>query len=216
MNKIALLLCTLQLTAFAGIPSLQDIKEDDFNKITKEFSANFTHSAVTTPGGLGKIFGFEVGLVGGITTSDETKAIANKIDEDSNFGYIPHAGLLGRVSVPFGLSVEAVLLPKQTFSGVSVETASFAASYDLTNSLLTIPFVDLAVKAHFGSGKLGYKTQDNVSDVPVDSSVSIESSSYGLNVSAGLSLLIVEPYVGFGYISSDTKMAIDASSGNYL
>lgn len=213
MKKLLLILVLLTNKVMAAPPSLQDISEDDFKKITKEFSANFTHSAVTPPGSLGKLFGFEVGVVAGPTYTDGIKEIAKTIDQDSNFSYILHAGLMGRVSIPFGLSVEAVLLPKQTLSDISIETASFGVSYDLTNSLLPIPFVDLAIKAHYGSGSINYKTQDSVSNVPVDSSVEIKTSSYGINLSAGLSLLILEPYIGVGYISSNTEMAIDATSG---
>lgn len=211
-NYLSAVLLLASLNTFAGGIALEDIKESDFNNITKEFAANFTHSAVTTPGKLGTIFGFEVGIVGGATDAKKTSDFAKTIDSSSDFSKLYHAGLMGRVSVPFGLSAEAVMIPQTEFSGIEIETFSGALSYDFS-SLLPIPFLDLALKAHFASGSVGYKTSDSISNVPVDSSVEVKTSSYGVNVSAGLGLLIVEPYVGVGFISSETKMKVDATSG---
>ncbi len=210
---IAILSALIALPTLAAAPALQDIKEEDFNKITKEFAANFVHTTVTPPNSLGALFGFEVGIIGGVTRAKNIETISKSISSSSNLKYLPHAGIMGQVTIPFGISFEGSFFPEKKFGDVTINSMSMAAKWNLTDSILPIPFIDIATRFHFGSGEVSYATSDSVSDVPVNSKVSVESSSYGVNASVGANLLLFRPYIGAGYVWTDNTMKVNASSG---
>lgn len=210
---ILLLLALTSIHSYAGTPALENINESQFKKITKEFGANFVHTAVTPPESLGAVFGVEVGLLAGVTESDETNKVVKSVDADSKLEYVPHAGLMAQVSIPFGISFEATMLPETEASDLSIKAFSFAGKWTLTDSLLKIPFLDIATRFHIGSSEASYKTSDSVSSVPVDSEVKFETSSWGINLMAGPNLLLFKPYAGIGYVSTKTDLSVTSTTG---
>ena len=118
---IAILSALIALPTLAAAPALQDIKEEDFNKITKEFAANFVHTTVTPPNSLGALFGFEVGIIGGVTRAKNIETISKSISSSSNLKYLPHAGIMGQVTIPFGISFEGSFFPEKKFGDRIVE-----------------------------------------------------------------------------------------------
>ena len=64
------------LQAFAA-PSFTGITASDFDSITKEFSANFTHSSILGASKMGTVLGVQVGLIAGQTGTPNTDAIVH-------------------------------------------------------------------------------------------------------------------------------------------
>ncbi|OIQ16727.1 MAG: hypothetical protein BM556_13775 [Bacteriovorax sp. MedPE-SWde] len=212
-RSIILISFLSSFTVSAAVPLFQDITEEQFKGITREFSANFVHTAVTPPASLGDVFGIEIGVVGGITASDETNKVVNSIDSDTTVENIPHAAIMAQVSIPFGISLEATMFPETEQSDLSISTFSFAGKWTLTDSLIKIPFIDIAARFHMSSSEASFKTTDKVSDVPVDSEVVFDSSSWGANITIGANLFLIKPYAGLGYVSTDTDLSVAATSG---
>src|SRR5690348_12960246 len=104
------------LQAMAAAPSFTNLSQDDVDKISKEFSANFVHPSVMGASTLGKIFGVEAALVAGQTPSPETDAIVKRSAPGNELPNLYHAGLLLGLSVPLGFTGELVMIPKTTSS----------------------------------------------------------------------------------------------------
>ncbi len=214
MKTIILLFSFLFIfSSKANIFVLDNLTEAQFKNVANEVGANFVHSSVTTVDGRGKLLGFEIGLVAGVTQSPEIESIAKDFDDSLDIGIIPHAGLMGQVSLPLGFHFEATMFPERKLSDLTLSTFSGAVKYTLTNSLFKLPIIDLAVRAHYSTSELSYATDTNVSSVPVNSKVTFDSSSWGIMAMTGADLLFVSPYIGIGYVSTDTSLGVNATSG---
>lgn len=214
MVRIMILaLSLISLNTQAGALLFENINEQQFKDMSKEFAANFVHTAVTPPQSLGDIWGVEVGVVFGATKSDATNKVVTSIDPDTKIEAIPHAGLMAQVSIPYGISFEGTMFPETETDDIKISTFSLAGKFTLTQELIKIPLVDIATRFHLSSSEASSKTTDDVSNVPVDSEVKFESSSWGINLSAGLNLFILKPYVGIGYVSTDTELSVESSTG---
>lgn len=191
----------------AAGPSLDNLNEDDVKKISKEFSANFVHTIVAPASSYGKLFGFEVGLAAGQTDSPNINRVSKTIDSSANIAEIYHLGLIGGVSVPFGITGEISILPEIKASGMTASNTSAALKWTFSE-LLGWP-LDLALRVHTGSSKFTYS---DVVDTNVNTNMSWENSSTGYNLEVSKSFIIVEPYVGFGYVSTETDIKASAAT----
>lgn len=210
MKKLIFLLLffTSAITMAAG-PSLDNVSADDLDKISKEFSANFVHRPVSPASTLGSVFGFEVGLIAGLTDAPEIKKISQREDPTGSdpFDQIAHAGAYASVSVPFGITGELIVLPETELGDVSISHTSMGLKWTFGN-LLGIPLVDLAVRGHFSTSDITYAdTIDTVS-----TSVSLKNSTYGLSLLASGNFLIVEPFGGVGIVTRDTELSASGSA----
>ena len=202
-------------TLLAAAPSIDNIDQGDLDKVVKEFSANFAHAPVSPPSSLGKIFGFELGAVAGATSTPEFQRLVKEVDPDTNIPYIPHAGIFAALSVPFGITLEANLIPKTTVSDVSIDNVGLGLKWTMTNVFWTASPFDLALRAHYSSSQLSFKqTVQNAStsNQPVDAVVTYDSNSYGVNLSAGARLIFIEPYAGLGFIKGKGDLSVSGSS----
>ena len=214
MKTIILLFSFLFIfSSRADIFVLDNLTEQQFKNVANEVGANFVHSSVTTVDGRGKVFGFEVGVIVGATQSPEVESIAKSFDSSLDIGIIPHAGLMGQVSLPLGFHFEATMFPEKEISDLTLSTFSGAVKYTLTNSLFKLPIIDLAIRAHYSTSELSYNTDSNVASVPLNSKVTFDSSSWGIMAMTGADLLFVSPYIGIGYVSTDTSLGVNATTG---
>jgi len=193
--------------AFAGDITLDNLTQDDVTKISKEFSANFIHTIVAPASAYGKIFGFELGVVGGITKSPNINRISKTFDSSADIPAIPHAGIALGVSVPLGFTGELSMIPSTKLGDVSLKNTSFGLKWTFTE-LTKLPF-DMAVRLHAGSSTLSYA---DVVDTNVNAEVQWETSSKGANFEISKNLLFFEPYFGFGTVSTETKIGVSAST----
>jgi hypothetical protein len=181
-----------------AIPTLTDLTEDDAKIVVEDFSANFVHTTVSTASSLGDKFGIQLGAFGGLTTS---KGIDDLVDED--FGYIPHANIVGIITVPYGFGLEAALFPKTETDGLNMENHSFALRWTLTDAFAPNGFVALQILGHYGFSRLSYA--QTVATVPVN--VGFQSISTGGDLKVSLSgIPYIEPYASVGYVSAKGKL----------
>src|SRR5690349_1218706 len=102
----------LSFSAHAAGPTFQNLSDEDFKNVVKDMSANFTHTSVSGAAPLGDIWGFEIGLVGGVTKTPELNKFAKEVDPSTSLEQIPHAEILGVVSVPLAITGEIGIVPK--------------------------------------------------------------------------------------------------------
>lgn len=197
----------------ASAPNLDLLTEEQAKSVAKEFSANFVHTTVSPASSLGSIFGFEVGLLVGLTKTPETNKISKTFDEDADIEAIPHAGLIGGITIPFGITAEVSMVPERSASDVTFDHFSLGLKWTFTNHI-KLPF-DLAVRGHFSSSTLSYSDTVNNSSTggsDVDSTISYETNSYGVSLLGSVNALILEPYAGIGYVSTDTDIGVSATT----
>lgn len=211
MKFLSLVICGL--LGCSAVSQAQDLEfnnlsEKDLETIIEEYSANFSHSSVSGAGTLGRIFGFEVGLVGGMTKTPKVDALVKEQDPSIDADKAPHATLLGVLTVPYGLSTEIGFVPKIGDDDFSYSRVGLALKWTATETLLSDLPLSLALKAHYA--KTDIKYQQPVNGQPTD--VSFDNTVWGLTAMASKSFVLVEPYIGLGYLMADGDIHVSGSS----
>jgi hypothetical protein len=214
LSVIPLILFWAPKTMASGIPNLSSLSQAQVNSISKEFSANFVHTIIAPASSLGNIFGIEAGLMGGITNTPSINSISTSLSSSATLSKIPTLGIIGAVSMPFGLGAEVNFIPSVTVSSLSVSNASVGFRWTMTN-LFKDPFFDFAFRGHYNTGEIAYTTVINnssTSNQDVNTKVAWKNSSYGYNFILSKKILFIEPYIGFGQVSSSTGINISGAS----
>lgn len=218
-TRIALLMTVgciaLSGNSALGAPAFTDLSQQDFDSIGKELSANTTLHNVMGAAGLGSIFGFEVGLVAGVATTKEIERLVKEASPSTEVSVIPHAGLVGAVTVPFGLTAELAIVPTVKAEGAEYSSFAGAVKWALSDGLLPIIPFNLAVRGFLANSEFKFnQTINNAStgNVPTNVNVSYEGSVMGLQLLASPKLPIVEPYVGLGYLSGKGDLGVSGSA----
>lgn len=202
---VILVAATFGSTAHAAGVGLTNLSQADFDNAIRELSANSTFHAATGASALGSIFGFEIGLVGGLTNTPEINRLSKQVDASADIGRLPHASLLAAVTVPMGFTAEALLLPSVSVGDIKYQQFGGAVKWSTSPDLL--PF-NLAVR--------GFLTRNEVSFTQLQSGSTItvtqENSQYGLQLLASPMLPFIEPYVGIGTVAAKGKMSYTGSS----
>lgn len=207
-------------SSFAASINLQSLTDDDFNKIIKEFSANQSFYSVSPASSLGKVWGVEVGAVGGVAKSPELDRINKSFDATAkDLNLLPHAGILARIGVPFGITGEALYFPKQSREGVSYKEMGGALQWTVTDVFFTSLPLSLAVKGSYISSSLAFDTTLNNSttsgvSVPVSAKLSDKVTEAEVLASREF-LSFFEPYVGVGYVKSKGTLSVDGAASAY-
>ncbi len=193
---------------FAGSVGVVNLSDADFSDLSKELSGNFMHHSVLGAAPLGSIFGFEVGLVGGQQGSPVLDRLS-KSAGSSGISNIYHAGLLGAVSVPFGITGELMFLPKTSMSDVSFNMTSLALKWTLNSELLKVIPFNLALRGFRTASKLSF---DQTIPSVGSASVSDEVTVTGLQILASPGLPILEPYAGVGFLNGKNELSSSQGS----
>lgn len=215
--KLLLLILSLSFyaTAIAGDYSFTNIGQSDFENISKELSANFTHTSVSPAAALGSIWGVEAGLILGVTKTPDINKLVQEFDSSVDADMLPHAGLLAIVTIPFGITGELSFIPEQDTNDVEFSTASIAAKWTITNHFFSNPLVDVAIKGHLSSSSLSFKQVINnysTSNIDVDGTIKFDEQVYGAHLVANAKILpIITPYIGIGFLRGKTELEIDAT-----
>lgn len=186
---------------------LESLNKGDLENIVGEFSANFLHTTVTGASPLGNLFGFEVGLVGGMTRTPELNKIVQRSDASAEAKQAYHGALVGVLSLPLGFTGEIGLIPKFGSDNFKFGTYSLAGKWTPTRTILDLPF-DVAAKVYVTKADLEFK--ETVSTVSTE--FEYNNLQYGLTLFASLPLPLVEPYLGLGYTSSSGELKASGSS----
>lgn len=203
----------LSITARAAGPGFSGLTQSDFDNAIRELSGNSSYHSVTGAASLGSLFGIEVGVVAGLTTTPEINTLSKQVDASADVGRLPHASLLAAVTVPLGFTVEALLVPSVTLSNVKYQ--QFGASVKwTTGEVIPLPF-NLAVRGFIARNDSSFsQTLNNTTtgNVPVAVDVKHENRQMGLQVLASPSLPLVEPYVGIGVVKATGSLAVSGAT----
>lgn len=193
----------LFLPAHADSLSFTNLSQEDFDAVIEDLGALHTHTSVSPASTLGKIFGFEVGVVFGAAKVPEVEKLVKESDPNAEVSVLPHVGLLGALSLPLGFKFEISFLPEKELSDVNLKYTSLAVQWTMTDSVLSLP-VELALKLHRAHSILGF-TQDvggSSADVDVDNKIS------GLALLMSQKFTIFEPYIGVGAVKVNGEMTV--------
>lgn len=178
--------------------AFDNISSDDVRHIMGDFSGNFMHTAVSGASSLGQIFGFEIGIVGGQTSSPEINKVAERTDPSVSVDKIYHAAILGQLSLPMGFTVEGSFLPKIGSDDFKFSSLGLAGKFTVTDLLADLP-LSLALRAHVTKTTADLKQTVN----NVTSSMELESTQMGLALVVSKNLALVEPYFTLGFAKAD-------------
>jgi hypothetical protein len=207
VRKIFCALLLLPALASADTLNFSNINSTDFENISKEMSGNFMHHSVQGAAPLGNVFGFEVGVVGGMENSPNIDEIVTR-SGGSGLKSLYHAGLLGVVSVPFGITGEVMVTPKLSSKDAEFQTTSAALKLSLNSSLLTILPFNLALRGIYSDAKFSFQQSNSGSNVNVEN----ETKVSGLQILASPNLPVIEPYAGVGFLTG--KNSLSAAGGS--
>lgn len=209
--KIIFILSLITTTTWAAsTPSFDNISDADFKTIAEEFSGLFVHTSATPPTSLGKIFGVEAALIAGAAEVPGVEQISQRIDPTVDIPYAPFAFLYGAVSVPFGITIETNFLPEVEVSDFEMSHYGIGVKWSLVDSILPdLPF-DIAVKTFYSKSELSFTQTIPSPTTVVD--VGFENNMFGVETVLGLSLPLVQPYAGVGYVSSRSDLAGSAQA----
>jgi hypothetical protein len=197
----------LPALASADTFNFTNLTASDFEDISKELSSDFTHHSVQGAAPLGSILGFEVGLIGGQESSPHIDEIVTR-NGGSGMSKIYHGGLLGVISVPFGITGELVYLPKMTASGAEGQMTSAALKLSLNTELLKVIPFNLALRGVMSNSKLNFTQTNSGADIKVEN----ENKVTGIQLLASPSLPVIEPYAGIGLLTGTNTLTATGGS----
>lgn len=197
----------------AAGPGFNNLSQSDFDNAIRELSGNSTYHSVTGAGSLGALFGIEVGVVAGLTTTPEINTLSKSVDPSADVGRLPHASFLAAVSVPMGFTVEALLFPSISVGDIKYQ--QFGGSVKWTSGdILMLPF-NLAARAFITKNEMSFgQTLNNASTGNVNVAVDVkqENSQFGLQLLASPNLPLIEPYVGIGQVSAKGSLNVSGAT----
>lgn len=204
-----LLACSLSLLSnlASAAPSLTSLTQDDYDKVTKEFSGNFVHSSVSGADGLGKLFGLEVAVVAGQTASPNLDSLVKRSNPSGGLANLYEGGLLLAVSVPFGLTAELVTIPKTSVSDSSFQLSSLALKWTASETFVVLP-LNVAFRGLYTSSEFAFNQTLGGSTATVTN----KNTVTGLQLLVSPKLPLVEPYAGVGLLSASNSLAVTGTA----
>lgn len=200
-------LTTLLCSSIGFAASFTNLTDEDFQKISKEFSANFTHHSVQGANTLGKVFGFEFGLLGGLTNSPDSDAVAKASTPPSTLPNLANGGLLLSVSVPLGFTGEIVTVPSTSTGDGTFKTMSFGLKWTSNDAFPVLP-INMALRLTSSSSDFSFTQTAS----GVTSTVTNTNKSTGLTLLLSPKLPVVEPYVGIGTLSASNTLSVNGTA----
>lgn len=187
-------------------PTFTNITSQDFEEITKEMSANFTHNSMLGASKMGTLFGVQVGLVGASTASPKTNEIVKR-NAGADLPNLYNGGLIAAVGIPFGIALEATLFPETSASGAKISSTSFALKYNINDIIPILP-VNVALRGLYSDAKFSFSQTAN----SINSNVDNKTSVTGLQLLVSPMLPIIEPYVGIGILNGTNTLDVSGGS----
>ncbi len=208
-QSISILALTLAASNVAQAQfNFNNLTQDDLNGANKEFSHNFLFTSVSGASSLGSLWGFEVGLTGGTSDGDKISEIIKRTSPGSDFKNLYNVGLLGRLSIPFGFTVEAGLLPKAKIQDGEFSQIAAAVRYNI----IELP-VAVGVRAHYSTTDFAFAQTSGAFVGDVD----YESDVYGVQALVSQNFVMIEPYLGIGWAEGkgDLKASGSGTVGSF-
>jgi hypothetical protein len=214
VKKIIFIFVFSASQSFAAVPQLYNLSTPDVDLLSKEFSADFVHTIAAPASSYGKLLGFEVGLLAGMTKTPAIDKISKTISSSAGVTMIPAAGLIAGVSAPLGIGAELCFIPKISGSSVAFQNTSLAFKWTFTDIIAAAP-VDVAFRVHGNLSELSYSSIVNnasTANLPVTTKATWKNTSTGYNFEVSKKFLFIEPYFGLGSVSTKTKIGVSAAT----
>lgn len=192
--------------AQAASTQFTNLSDADLENISKEMGASVMHHSVLGAAPLGNVFGFELGILAGRSSSPDIDKIV-KNSGGSGLSDLYHAGVLGAVSIPFGITGEFLYTPKLSSNDVDFSATSAALKISSKDIIPIIPF-NLAIRAFSSSATLSFS--QTISSVTT--SVEDKITATGFQLLASPNLPFIEPYVGIGTVTAKNDLSYSGSS----
>lgn len=191
--------------AFAGL-TLPQLSQDNLDTIERDIAANTTLHDALPPSSLGSIFGFELGVIAGTTKSPGLNEQVQKVSSTA-VGVIPHAALVGALTVPFGITFEALYLPKLTIGDLSYQQFAGAIKWTFTDGWV-LP-LNIAARGFIAKSTLSF--DETFPLTSTTTTISNDTSVQGVQLLVSPKLIpIIEPYVGIGMVSATGTLSSSA------
>lgn len=211
IQKISWILCLILfgVRVHAQSIQLQSISQDDFSKVVGDMSANFLHTSVSGASTLGSIFGFEIGVVGGQTSTPNLNDVVSNVPPkgSATAKTLPHGEILGVLTVPFGITGEFGLVPKVGNDSFKFNSMSIAVKWTPTETLLSDWPLSVAIKGSYTKSTADFS--QTVNNATMAYSLSDTETFIGAFVSKNLG--IVEPYFGAGMVNAKADLSATGS-----
>ena len=200
-NLLLVAALVLSSSLLAGTPDFRNLTKESLENISEDFAANFVPTTVSGASNMGRLWGFEVGLMA-------TKTDAGSIEDISadSFSSLYNAALYGRLDVIYGLGAEVVMSPLK-IGDLELKTYSMAVKWTLTEVFKVIPF-NIKVKAFYNTADIKYSDNDGTADFDV----SYKYQGKGVNVTFSKKIILVEPYIGIGYVDGESDIEANGST----
>jgi hypothetical protein len=189
-----------QAQAAIGFSSLT---EQNFTDLSKEFSANFMHKAGQGAAGLGSIFGFEFGIMGGTTATPKLDAIVKASSAGNSLGQIANFGLYGALTIPFGLTGEIAMVPKMGGDDGNFQSTSMALKISIDELIPVLP-LNFSTRLFSTTSKFSFvQAQSGVSGT-----VDNKNAVTGVQLLLSPKIPFLEPYGGIGFINAKNDLEV--------
>lgn len=202
MRKLLVLATSalISTAALAAGPQFENLSKDDVKDVAREFAGTLSHTGVSAPETNG-LWGVEVGVVAGQSKSPDLEdVVENSGGKGSDFKNLYHAGVVVRGHFPLDLFAEVSVLPEQEISDVKVKNTTFEVGWNV-GGFFNLP-LDLAVGVNFANSDISFK-QDPTTDVPVETTISLETKTRIIWIGASKTFGFFTPYVKIGKVKSD-------------
>ncbi len=202
-----LLALVIPVSAWAGSPQFTNIDDSDMKEIAKGLGANFVHNSMMPASKMGTIFGFQVGLVGAQTSVPKINDIV-KENSGAELKNAYNAGVMGAVGIPFGIALEAVIMPTLKSNSAKASANSFALKWNINDVIPVLP-VNLALRGLISNADFSFNQTISGNNAKVANSTTVS----GVQLLFSPQLPIVEPYVGFGLLNSKDTLKVTGTTG---
>lgn len=199
MKILKVLIVLLFPISVLADPAFDNIDSNDMTEITKGMGANFAHNSLMGASKMGTLFGFQVGVTAAQTSVPKIDDIA-KENAGAELPNLYNAGIMGAVGVPFGISVEAVLIPKTTAGDAEVQSTSLGVKWNINEIVPVLP-VNVALRGFYSTAELSFDQT-----TPVNTTVKNETKVTGFQLLVSPMFPVLEPYAGIGYVSADNEL----------
>ena len=140
---------------------------------------------------MGMLVGVEAGIVGGLVSVDSIEKFS-----DNDVDKLPNLGIYARVDAPFGFGAEVTLLPLEV-DDIKFNSFSFAGRMNVNKFIPILP-ISAKLKVRLGNADIDYKGVEGGNAIEGNMSNKFTS----IDLTLGKKFLIIEPYVGIGYIDA--------------
>lgn len=213
--KLVLLILLVAVNVRAQNLTFDNIDATDFDNFVLDMSANFTATTVSSARPLGKIFGFEVGVMGGMTDIKRIEQLMKSNDPNAEAPKdFPHAGLVGVVSVPLGVTLEVNTIPSLKSENSEFGTVGAGIKWTMTETVLSMLPFDLAIRATSSKANFSFNQIINnasTSNVPVDTKIKFDNTLTGAMLLLSKNFFLIEPYIGVGTLKGKGKLSMEGT-----